>query len=338
MRILSGVQPSGKLHLGNYFGAIRQFVEQQEKGEGLYFIADLHALTSVRDSAALAEYTRGVAQDFLALGLDPKRAVLWRQSDVPWHAELFWILSTVTPKALMERGTSYKDKIARGLSPSLGLFAYPTLQAADILLYRCDLVPVGSDQRQHIEFARDIATKLNEAYVPGYDPADPEGKQGKPRGLLKLPEALILDSTAVVPGTDGQKMSKSYGNVIDLFGDDASLKKQIMGIVTDSTPVASPKEPEKNTVFLLLKLFLAPAEIQAVEESYRKGGTGYGEYKKRLLQEFHARFDAARERRRELERHPDEVEAILVDGARRARAIAEPVIDEVRRAVGLPRR
>jgi len=344
MRILSGVQPSGKLHLGNYFGAIRQFVEQQDKvretgGEALYFIADLHALTTVRDGALLREFTHGVALDFLALGLDPTRSILFRQSDVPWHAELYWILSTVTPVALMERGTSFKDKIARGLSPNLGLFTYPTLQAADILLYQSDRVPVGSDQKQHIEFARDIATKFNSTYQKGYDPQDPCGASGKtPKGILTLPEPLILDATAVVPGTNGDKMSKSYGNVIDLFGTDKELKKQIMGIVTDSTPVEAPKDPAKNTVFALLKLFLAPDDLKSVEESFLKGGTGYGDYKKRLLEAFHARFDAARARRAELEKDPAAVEAVLQDGAKRARALAAPVMDEVRKVVGLPAR
>lgn len=344
MRILSGVQPSGKLHLGNYFGAIRQFVDLQEQvkaegGEALYFIADLHALNSVRDPAQLQEFTRGVALDFLALGLDPSRSILFRQSDVAFHAELYWVLSTVTPVALMERGTSFKDKIARGQSPNLGLFTYPTLQAADILLYGSDLVPVGSDQRQHIEFTRDIATKFNTTYQPGYDPQDPTGASGKaPRGLLKLPDALILDSTAVVPGTNGDKMSKSYNNTIDLFGTDKELKKQIMGIVTDSTPVEAPKDPEKNSVFALLKLFLGADELRAVEESFRKGGTGYGEYKKKLLEAFHARFDAARTRRAELEKDPAAVEAVLQDGAARARALAAPLMDEVRRVVGLPAR
>lgn len=339
MRILSGVQPSGKLHLGNYFGAIRQFVALQEKGEALYFLADLHALTSVRDPKLLTEFTRDVALDFLALGIDPKRSIIFRQSDVQWHAELFWVLSTVTPVALMERGTSYKDKIANGLSPNLGLFTYPTLQAADILVYNSDLVPVGSDQRQHIEFTRDIATKFNTAYVPGYDPQDPCGGSGKsPKGILKLPDAHILDASAVVPGTDGKKMSKSYANTIDLFGDDKTLKKQVMGIVTDSTPVEAPKDPDKNNVYALLKLFLPEGELKAVAESYRKGGVGYGEYKKQLLAAFHARFDAARARRAELAKDPATVEDVLRDGARRARALAEPLMDEVRRAVGLPKR
>lgn len=339
MRILSGVQPSGTLHLGNYFGAIRQFVELQEKGESLYFIADLHALTTVRDPALLQKYTLGVALDFLALGLDPARAVLFRQSEVAFHTELYWILGSVTPMALMERGHSYKDKTARGFAPDVGLFTYPVLMAADILLYRSDLVPVGKDQKQHLEFTRDIATKFNLTYVPGFDPQDPEAKQGKKKapGVLKLPEGMILEQTAVVPGTDGQKMSKSYGNTIDLFGDDKTLKKQIMGIVTDSTPVEAPKDPETNSIYLLLKLFLSPEEIAEVAESFRRGGTGYGQYKKQLLDVFHARFDAARQKRAELEKDPAAVEAILQAGARRARELAAPVIDEVRKVVGLPR-
>ncbi len=337
MRILSGVQPSGILHLGNYFGAIRQFVDLQGKGEALYFIANYHALTTVRDPEKLRQYTLGVALDFLALGLDPDKAVLFRQSDVPYHAELNWILGSVTPMGLLERGHSFKDKTARGISPDLGLFAYPVLMAADILLYRSDLVPVGKDQKQHLEFARDIATKFNQMFVKGYDPQDAAGAQkGHAPGILKLPEPMILDTTAVVPGVDGQKMSKSYGNTIDLFGDDKALKKQIMGIVTDSTPVEAPKDPATNTVFQLLKLFLSPAELALVEESYRKGGTGYGEYKKRLLEAFHGVFDPARKRRLELQNDPAAVEAFLRKGADRAKAIAAPVMDEVCRAVGLP--
>lgn len=335
MRILSGVQPSRKLHIGNYFGALQQFVAMQDKGESLYFIADLHALTSVREGDKLREYVRDVALDFLALGIDPSRSILFRQSDVPAHTELYWILSSVTPMALMERGTAYKDKTARGLSADLGLFAYPALQAADILLYSADLVPVGKDQKQHIEFTRDIATKFNLTYVPGYDPQDPAGlKRGTP-GLLKLPEEMILDTTAVVPGTDGQKMSKSYGNTIDLFSDDKTVKKQIMGIVTDSTPVESPKDPSTNTIFLLLKLFLSPSDLAEVEESFRRGGTGYGDYKKKLLEAFHARFGEARARRAEIARDPGYVDQVLRDGAERASAIAEPLLHQVRRAVGL---
>lgn len=335
MRILSGVQPSRKIHVGNYFGAIRQFVELQGQGESLYFIADLHALTSVRDGDQLREYVRDVALDFLALGIDPKQSILFRQSDVAYHAELYWLLGCVTPMSMLERGTSFKDKTARGLGADLGLFAYPALQAADIVLYGADQVPVGKDQKQHIEFARDIATKFNTAYVKGYDPQDPAGlKNGRP-GILKLPDPYILDTTAVVPGTDGQKMSKSYGNVIELFADDKTVKKQIMGIVTDSTPVESPKDPTENSVFLLLKLFLSPSELAEVEASFRAGGTGYGAYKKQLLEAFHAKFDEARTRRAELVKDPGYVESVLKEGAQRASALAEPLMNEVRKAVGL---
>lgn len=335
MRILSGVQPSGILHLGNYFGAIRQFVELQDKGESLYFIADLHALTSLRDAEKLRSNIRDVALTFLALGLDPEKAILFRQSDVPQITELNWILTTVTPMGLLERGHSYKDKTARGLPASVGLFSYPVLMAADILLYRSDVVPVGKDQKQHLEFTRDIATKFNQAFQPGYDPQDPGGEKSKVSGLLKLPEPMILETTAVVPGTDGQKMSKSYGNTIDLFGTDKQVKKQIMGIVTDSTPVEAPKDPETNSVFQLLKLFLPPTELAEVEESFRRGGTGYGDYKKRLLAAFHDHFGAARERYTELAKDPSTLEDILAAGARRAGEIAAPVMEDVRRAVGL---
>ncbi len=336
MRILSGVQPSGALHLGNYFGAVKQFVELQTEGEALYFIADLHAMTSTREPEALARQSRAIALDFLALGLDPARATLFRQSDIAWHTELYWILGSVTPMALLERGHSYKDKTARGLSPDLGLFAYPVLMAADILLYGAERVPVGKDQKQHLEFARDIATKFNMTYVKGYDPQDPMGREkGKP-GLLRLPEPVILDSTAVVPGADGQKMSKSYANTIDLFAEDKVLKKQIMGIVTDSTPVEAPKDPATSSLFALLKLFLSPAELAELEGSFRRGGTGYGEYKKQLLAAFHAHFDGARAKRAELAKAPDYVDTVLREGAARARNIAAPIIGAVRAAVGLP--
>jgi tryptophanyl-tRNA synthetase len=336
MRILSGVQPSGKLHLGNYFGAIRQFVELQNQGEGLYFIADMHALTSTRHAAELRARTLDVALDYLALGLDPARSILFRQSDIPLVSELYWILGTVTPMAVLERGTSYKDKIARGLPADLGLFSYPVLMAADILLYRSDLVPVGKDQKQHLEFARDFATKFNQTYVPGYDPQDPEGKEkGGPPGILKLPEPHILDATAVVPGVDGQKMSKSYGNTIEMFAEDRPTEKRIMSIVTDSAAVDAPKDPSTNTVFKLLELFVDASARAEIEASFRRGGTGYGAYKKRLVEEFHARFDPARKKRAELAQDPAAVEAVLKDGAARATAIAEPVMRAVREACGL---
>jgi len=334
MRTLSGVQSSGRLHLGNYYGAIRQWVSLQDQGEALYFIANLHSLTTVRDGQRQAELTREVAVALLAFGLDPARAVLFRQSDVPEVAELFWILGTLVPMSHLERAHSYKDKIARGLAPNFGLFAYPVLMAADILLYGSDVVPVGKDQVQHIEFARDWATKFNIEYVPGYDPQDPAGKRSGRPGLLKLPEARLQEGTAVVPGTDGQKMSKSYGNTIDLFGTDPEVKKQIMGIKTDSVPVADPK-PDGHALHALLKLMAPAADWPAIEASWKSGGTGYGDYKKRLLELFHAEFDGPRRRREELLRDPAHVEAVLQDGAARARALARPYIDAVRRAVGL---
>ncbi|HMK73490.1 MAG TPA: tryptophan--tRNA ligase [Myxococcaceae bacterium] len=334
MRILSGIQSSGKQHLGNYYGAIRQFVRYQEQGEGLYFIANLHALTTVKDGAALRALTLETAMAFLALGLDPTKACLFRQSDIPEVLELFWILGTVVPQSNLERAHSYKDKIARGIAPDFGLYAYPVLMAADILVYGSDGVPVGRDQVQHLEFTRDWATKFNLAYVPGYDPADPDGARTGAPAILKPPELLIEEATAVVPGTDGQKMSKSYGNTIDLFADDGEVKKRIMGIVTDSTPVESPK-PTTSALFALLQLVLPAGEFAAVDRGWREGGRGYGDFKKMLLAGFHAAFDGARARYRELQSDPGEVERILVDGAARARTYAAPVMARVRAAVGL---
>ena len=334
MRILSGIQSSGRLHLGNYYGAIRQYLQLQDEGETLFFIANLHALNTVRDPKLAAELTRETALAFLSLGLDPKKATLFRQSDVPEVTELYWILGTVIPQSHLERAHSYKDKIARGLSADFGLFAYPVLMAADILLFRSDLVPVGKDQVQHIEFARDWATKFNVTYVPGYDPADPEGLKSGVPGILKLPNFRIQENTAVVPGVDGQKMSKSYGNTIEMFGEEKEVKKRIMGIKTDSTAVESPK-PTDGPLYQLLQVMLSPAEFQEVDASWKAGGKGYGEYKKRLLEAFHATFDAARARRAELVGDPGEIERILQEGAQRARALAAPVMDQVRRAVGL---
>jgi len=277
MRILSGVQSSGNLHLGNYYGAIRQFVELQHEGESLYFIADLHALTTVREPEQLRASVLETAVAFLSLGLDPSKAILFRQSDIPEIPELYWILGTVVPKSHLERATSFKDKIARGMSADFGLFAYPVLMAADILLYGSDVVPVGRDQNQHVEFARDWATKFNVAYVPGYDPVDPEGRAGHPPGILKLPQARIQESTAVVPGIDGQKMSKSYGNAIELFASDAEIKKRIMSIKTDSTPVGAPKPTENSALYQLLKLLAPETEFVSIDRSWREGGTGYGD-------------------------------------------------------------
>ncbi|MFP2932528.1 tryptophan--tRNA ligase [Pyxidicoccus sp. 3LG] len=348
MRILSGVQSSGKLHLGNYYGALRQFVQLQDEGEGYYFIANLHALTTVREPKRALELTQDAALTYLALGLDPKKAVLFRQSDVREVLELYWILGTVTPHAHLERAHSYKDKVAKGISPDFGLFAYPVLMAADILLYSADVVPVGRDQVQHIEFARDWAVKFNTEYVPGYDPADPEGKErGHNPGILKLPSARIQESTAVVPGIDGMKMSKSYGNTIDLFGDEKEIKKRIMSIKTDSTPVEAPKpvptQPPKTLgavsdapLYDLLKLMLPESEFADVDASWRAGGKGYGDYKKKLLEAYHATFGPARQRYSELVADPGEVERILQDGANRARQEATRLMDKVRRAVGIP--
>ncbi len=337
MRILSGVQSSGRLHLGNYYGAIRQFVHLQEEGEAYFFIANLHALTTVRDPKLAEEFTREAAMAYLALGLDPKKAVLFRQSDVREVLELYWILGTVVPHAHLERAHSFKDKVAKGISPDFGLFAYPVLMAADILLYSADFVPVGKDQIQHIEFARDWATKFNVTYVPGYDPQDPEGKEkGHAPGILKLPAARIQESTAVVPGVDGQKMSKSYGNTIDLFGDEKEIKKRIMGIKTDSTPVEAPKPTEDNALYQLLQVMLPPARFQEMDASWRAGGKGYGEYKKLLLEAYHDTFGPARKRYQELRNDPAELERILQDGAERARAEASRLMERVRRAVGIP--
>ncbi|MFZ5471811.1 MAG: tryptophan--tRNA ligase [Myxococcota bacterium] len=335
MRILSGIQSSGRLHIGNYYGAIRQFIELQHEGEGLYFVANLHALNTVRDPALARELTREAAVDFLALGLDPTKATLFRQSDIPEIPELMWILGTVVPVANLERAHGYKDKTAKGQPADFGLFAYPVLMAADILLFGTDLVPVGKDQIQHVEFARDWATKFNMTYVKGYDPADPEGKEGHPVGILKLPRFRVQESTAVIPGIDGQKMSKSYGNAIDLFGDEKELKKRIMSIKTDSTPVQAPKPVENNALYQLLKTMAPEGEFAAVDVSWRQGGLGYGEYKKKLLEYFHATFGPARARREELLRDPGELERILREGARRARELGAPTIDSVRKAVGL---
>jgi tryptophanyl-tRNA synthetase len=320
MRILSGIQPSGRPHLGNYFGAVRQYISLQAGNEPFYFIASYHALTAVQEPLLLRQYTLGVALDFLALGLDPEQATLFAQQDVPEVTELSWILSCVTPMGMLERAVSYKDKIAQGLTPTHGLFAYPVLQAADILIYLSDLVPVGQDQKQHIEMTRDIAAKFNQQFGE----------------VFTIPEPYILDSTAVVPGTDGRKMSKSYGNEIGIFDEGKILQKRVMSIVTDSTPVEAPKDPAESTPFLLLSLLASPEETAEWESRYKAGGMGYGEVKKRLLALIGDYFAPFRERRRELEADPDYVMDVLAQGGRRARAVAQPVMDKVREATGLP--
>ena len=319
MRILSGIQPSGKLHLGNYLGAIRQHLELQENGDAFYFIADFHALTTVKDPAILRENIRDVALDYLALGLDPERASFYRQSDIHEVPELTWLLTTVTPMGLLERCTSYKDKIAKGISPDAGLFSYPVLMAADILIVDADLVPVGKDQKQHVEVARDIAGSFNHLYGE----------------VLTLPQERILPDTALVPGIDGQKMSKSYGNDIGIFLEGKALKERVMAIVTDSAPVESPKDPDTNNVFNLLKFFATSEEIAEWRERFLAGGLKYADVKKRLIALLDERFGAARERRRELAKRPDEVDDVLREGAKNARAVASATLARARKACGI---
>jgi tryptophanyl-tRNA synthetase len=315
--------------LGNYFGAMRQFVANQERGEGFYFIADLHALNQVRDAAALRDFTLGMALDYLAIGLDPERTTLYVQSHVPEVSELDWILGTVTPMGLLQRAHAYKDALAKGHDVDFGLFAYPVLMAADILLVRADAVPVGKDQVQHVEITRDIAVKFNSTYGKGFDPKTGKG------GVLRLPSALVREEVAVVPGTDGRKMSKSYDNAIPLFGSDKEVKKSIMSVVTDSTTVEAPKNPDTCHVFALLKLFLAPAEQAALAERYRRGGEGYGTYKTLLLERFHAAFDPFRRRREDLAKNLDHIHAVLKRGAERARAVGAEVLRDVQQACGV---
>jgi tryptophanyl-tRNA synthetase len=319
-RVLSGTQPTGKLHLGNYFGAIRQYIAFQEENEGIYFIADYHSMTSVRDAAERRDLTHHVALAYLSLGLDPARSILYRQSDLPEVHELAWALSTVTPMGLLQRAHSYKDKQAAGLKPDHGLFAYPVLMAADILIHHADYVPVGQDQKQHLEMTRDIAVKFNQTYGD----------------VLKLPEPYILDDTAVVPGVDGQKMSKSYGNTIDVFARGKELKKQVMGIVTDSVPVEDPKDPSLP-VFQLWNLFANAEERAAMAGRARAGGLGYGDVKKEILERVQAYFAPALARWDEYDSRPDTVEDILRAGAGRARESGAPVVESVRRAAGLGR-
>ncbi len=319
MRILSGIQPSGKLHLGNYLGAIKQHIELQDKGESFYFIADYHALTSLRDKDALRENSFDVALDYLSLGLDPKVATFYRQSDLPQVTELAWFLSTVTPMGLLERCHSYKDKVAKGIAPDHGLFAYPVLMAADILIVDADIVPVGKDQKQHVEVTRDIAQRFN--FIFGE--------------TLKVPEDRIMEDAGVVPGIDGQKMSKSYGNSIDIFLEGKELKDRVMSIVTDSAPVEEPKDPDTNNVYNLLKFFVPPDENEEWRQRFVKGGLKYVEAKKRLIAALDETFGAAREKRKELKSRPDFVRDVLRDGAKKAGETATITLERVREAVGL---
>ena len=320
MRILSGIQPSGALHLGNYFGMMRPAIELQDQGEAYYFIANYHSMTSLFDPVQRRKNTLDVALDFLACGLDPKKSVFFRQSDVPEVTELAWMLTTLTPMGLLERCTSYKDKIAHGISPNHGLFAYPVLMAADILIYDSNIVPVGRDQKQHVEVTRDIAAKFNEAYGQTF----------------VIPEPRIREEVAVVPGVDGQKMSKSYGNTIELFGEEKATRKKMMGLVMDSRSPAEPKpDAEKNLAVQLLKL-VAPAEVaKDFEDRLRAGGLGYGDLKKALFEHYWNYFAPARAKRAELAANLDYVNGVLSDGAARARALAQTVLKRAKVASGL---
>ncbi|MCH8879918.1 MAG: tryptophan--tRNA ligase [Planctomycetes bacterium] len=319
MRVLSGIQPSGKLHLGNYFGAMKQHIALQEEHECFFFVANFHALTTIQNPAELQALTLDVALDYVALGLDPNKAALFRQSDVPEVTELTWILATVTGKGLMERAHSYKDKITKGVQPSMGLFNYPILMASDILIYRPNAVPVGKDQVQHIEMTQDMAGHFNNTYKCD---------------VLVRPEPL-LGEAPFVPGIDGQKMSKSYGNHIELFDDPKIVKKRIMSIKTDSTPVEAPKNPDNCNAFAILKLLADEAEAADWAKRYRAGGVGYGDVKKRIVELFEQEFGPARERRAELAARPQEMEDILVAGAQRARKEAQETMKLVREACGL---
>ena len=327
--VVSGIQPSGALHLGNYFGALRQNValanDERQRAEAFLFIVDYHALTTVRDPDALRRYTFDVALDYLALGLDPEKASLFVQSDVPQLGELTWIFLCLTPTSLLEKGVAYKDKVAQGLTPNGGLLTYPILQAADILAYTAPgrdlLVPVGADQKQNLEISRDTAARFNQAFRPD----DP---------LFPLPEPLILDEVAVIPGVDGQKMSKSYGNTIGIFDEGATLKKRVMSIVSDSTPLEVPKDPDADHTFALIRHVASPEQRDEIAAAYRAGGYGYGHAKKALLGLIEDHFADARERRRALAERPGDVLDVLQAGAQAARRRAAEVLGEVREAVG----
>lgn len=319
MRVLSGIQPSGKLHLGNYFGMMRECVRLQEKGESYVFIANYHALTTVSNAEQLRIDTMDVALDFLACGLDPERTNFFVQSDVPEVQELAWLLSIVTPMGLLERAHSYKDKLAHGKEATHGLFAYPVLMAADILLYQADIVPVGKDQKQHLEITRDLATKFNLKFGETF----------------KIPEPYTPEEVAVVPGIDGQKMSKSYNNTIQMSATPKQIKQAIMSIVTDSTPLEDPKDPDSCIVYQLYKLLETPEKVAEMADNLRAGGYGYGHAKKELLEAFNRKFEPFRERRAELAEKPDMVKEILAAGAARARAEARKTLDAARHAVGI---
>jgi len=321
MRVLTGIQPTGTLHLGNYFGAMRPAIQLQEQGDSVYFIADLHSMTAVFDPKERLQNVMNVAIDFLACGLDPKKCIFFRQSDVPEVTELSWMLSTMSPVGLMERCHSYKDKVAKGVEANMGLFTYPILMAADILLYDTNVVPVGKDQKQHVEVTRDLAIKFNNTYGETF----------------VIPEPRIQENVAVVPGTDGQKMSKSYNNTIPIFGEQKPIRKRVMSILMDSrTPDVPKPDAEKNNAIILMKL-LAPDAAKDFEDRLRAGGFGYGDLKKGLFEIYWNYFEEARKRREELVSNLDYVRQCLKEGADKARAIATVVLDKAKKASGLGR-
>jgi tryptophanyl-tRNA synthetase len=322
-RILSGLQPSGKMHIGNYFGAVRQQIALQDEGDCFYFIANYHALTTLQDRKSLLELTQDVALDYLALGLDPAKATFFRQSDVPEVTELSWFLATVTNMGLLERAVSYKEKVERGIDANVGLFTYPVLMAADILIYRSNLVPVGKDQVQHLEMTQDMAGKFNRAFGE----------------VFPIPNYRLEKETSKVLGTDGQKMSKSSGgaNAIEVFAEGKPLEKAVMGIKTDSTPLGQPLNPETCNVFALYRLFASEAERSSMAADYRAGKIGYGGAKKLLRAKIDEYFGPARERRKKLAADPNYVEDVLRQGARRARAEAQQTMALVREAAGMLR-
>jgi len=319
MRILSGIQPSGVLHIGNYLGMIQPMVQSQEKGELFCFLANMHSLTSVFDPAKLTNFTNDAVIDLLALGINPDASVFWVQSDVPEVTELTWYLSNVTPVGLLERCHSYKDKIAKNLPANNGLFSYPVLMAADILLYQSNIVPVGKDQKQHVEVARDIAIKFNQQYGQTFT----------------IPEPRIKDEVAIIPGTDGQKMSKSYGNTIDIFAHENVIKKKIMSILTDPTPVEAPKDPAKSSIYAIYSLFASSQKATEIADKFRAGNYGYGEAKKELFGLLWEYFQPFRAKREELSKNPDYVMEVRKKGAAKARAVAMPTLDKVRKLVGI---
>ena len=319
MRILSGIQSSGKIHIGNYLGMIKPMVEYQDRGELFCFIANMHGLTTIFNGNQMRENIRDVIIDVLSLGIDPEKSIFWVQSDVPEVAELTWYLGTVTPMGLLQRCHSYKDKVARNIPASSGLFTYPVLMAADILLYSSDIVPVGQDQKQHVEVTRDIAIKFNTAYGE----------------ILTIPEAEVREEVAVIPGTDGQKMSKSYDNTIEIFAPEKELRDKIMSIVTDSTPVKEPKDPDTNNVYLLYKLFASPEDAEVMAEKFRKGGYGYGDAKKELFNLVMDCFGQYRENREKIVTDISYIDEVRKKGAEKARNIASELLAKVRKAVGV---